>query len=99
MAVAAGLCQDISNDQIYSMGNMQMLCGILPLVSRDNIEGEDVRWNSGDHLALRALSPRSRRGSTVCPFHVLPSVECNDVGPCLGNKMLSFLLIIYFHMK
>ena len=53
MAVAAGLCQDISNDQIYSMGNMQMLCGILPLVSRDNMEGEDVRWTGQIGLRVK----------------------------------------------
>ena len=47
-----------------------------------------------DHLALRALVPRLRRGSTVFPFHVLPSVGGSIARPCLGNKLLSFLLIL-----
>ena len=32
-------------------------------------------WGS---LSMIVLEPWSRRGSTVCPCHVLPSVECND---------------------
>ena len=55
--------------------------------------GETPSGGSGDHLALKALAHRSRRGSTVCPFHVLPSVGCSDARPCLGNKLLSFLLL------
>ena len=50
-------------------------------------------------LSLRTLATPLCRGSTVCPCHLLPSIECNDARPCLGNKMLSFLLIIYFRMK
>ena len=29
------------------------------------------------------------QGSTVCPCHVLPSVECRDARSCLRNKLLS----------
>ena len=53
-------------------------------------------WGS---LSLIALAPRSCKCLTVCPCYVMQSVDCNDARPCLGNKILSFLLIIYFCMK
>ena len=62
----------------------------LPGVTYSGQTGETPLGGSGDHLALRALAPWSRRGSTVCPCHVLPSVGCSEARPCLGNKMLSF---------
>ena len=41
---------------------------------------------------MMALVPRLCRGSTVWPCNALPSVECNDTRPCLGNKLF---LVMY----
>ena len=41
-------------------------------------------------LSFEVLGTPLHRGSTVCPCHVLPSVECSNARPCLGNKLISF---------
>ena len=56
-------------------------------------------WKNWGSNSLITLALALALDSTVCPCHFLPSVECNNARPCLGNKMISFLLIIYFRMK
>ena len=56
---------------------------------RPLLHGEEL----GITNPMMALAPRrgsTLQGSTVCPYYVLPSVECNDARQILGNKLFFF---------